>query len=477
MNGLSIPLRNASGQAAPKKQVFFTLVAAVLLCALLTGGLVGCQDQGNDIINPIPDAPIDLTPTDELVLYFPGYQFFDPGFMVAVDAFKDIFPAVNVTVEIIGAPDRVPEGDYQTRITTEAMVGTGPDVFITGYFFDMYETMELGAYLNLNSVIAEDGDFHPEDYNEAIMNAGIYKGGRYIIPLRYNLPILMTEQGILDDVGFDISQDGNFVSFFDEVAASLPKAQENPAFVRMLGKKFAFRFTEVAGIPLLDREHGTILPDEEGLRAVCEALKPYWAVDSLTGDKAGEFDGGVWPFMQEGAIVFGEYSSDINGIFYNWSEMKSTGYTPVLSAVRRADGGINAIVSQSVAIRAGSPNQLNAWRFIKLLLSESIQNAESVSIPLLGFPVNKAAFRNELDGILKEDELINTMEGKKVYSAVPWADKEPYLALHDSITSCTLPDMAPGWLYDSMKPWFDGKKGYDECLEEFRQRLVLYISE
>ncbi|MCL2747153.1 MAG: extracellular solute-binding protein [Oscillospiraceae bacterium] len=451
-----------------------SLAAALLMGLLLV--VAGCQPS-NNIVNPIPDTPIDLTPTDELVLYLPGYQFLDPGFMAAVKAFENTYPGVKVTVEVIGAPDRVPEGDYQTRINTEAMAGTGPDVFLTSYFFDMYETMELGAYLNLEPIIAEDEDFALEDYNGTVMDAGVYKGGRYIIPLKYYLPILLTEQGILDDIGFDIAQDVNFISFFNEVADSLPKARENPSFIRLLGDRIAYEFTQIAGVSLIDREREIILPDEKGLRAVCESYKPYWVIDSLRDDQATTFGGNVWSVIQEGAIVFGEYQLDIFNTVFDLSQMKATGYTPVLSAIRRADGGLNASVGQSVAIRAGSPNQLNAWRYIKILLSESMQNGGSDIARSCGFPVNKAALRRELDGILKEDTLINTPEGKRIFQAVPWSDKEPYLVLHESITSCTLPDMATNWLYSSMKPWFDGKKSYEDCLEDLRQRLTLYFSE
>ncbi len=77
-------------QLTPKR--FISLLCALVLTAAL---LSGCGESGDGII----DAPVDLTPTDELNILVPLYS--DYLFNLAISIFKKNYPDVSLTVENI----------------------------------------------------------------------------------------------------------------------------------------------------------------------------------------------------------------------------------------------------------------------------------------------------------------------------------------------------------------------------------------
>ena len=449
--------------------------AVVMLTVLLLTGLVGCSGDKERIVDPIPQAKVDLAPTDELILEIPNYQYFyDKQFVKAIDIFKKTYLNVNVIVNTVGDIDNTPNDQYQKQISNELMAGSGPDILITEYFQDLYKTMDTGAFLNLSSVIEQDEEFHMEEYNEAVMNAGSYKDGCYFIPITYTLPILISEQGALDAVGFDLSKDADFVSFYHEIAECLPKMQENPSFTRALLQSVSHTYVDTAGVRLVDYARKKILPDEASFKAMCEAVKPYWAIDI-----AEEWPERYSPFdIPSGSFLFTYEERPNTSVFFSWSRMTIMEQTPVLSAIHTMDGGLNAEVISGLAIRAGSTNQLNAWNFIKIMLSEAVQYGRPGGNETTGFPVNKAALLHELEEVKKEDAKCAFIDGVWMCPAVPWEEKEPYLALHDAITNTSFENWPIHvFFYECMSPYFEDKKSYDDCVAELKSKLTLYVSE
>ena len=140
------------------------IVSALLACVLAVG-MAGCGGKnGGNRIDPIPQAKIDLTSTDELVVYLPGWTSANDALQLAASTYKRLYPDVNIIVEEIG--ESIYDWEtYRTRISTELMAGAGPDIVVCYNlaFNDIMKTMDVGAFLNLDPIIEQDESFSYDD--------------------------------------------------------------------------------------------------------------------------------------------------------------------------------------------------------------------------------------------------------------------------------------------------------------------------
>ena len=474
-------------------------VACVAVVAVLVGVFAFGNDNNGLGYTPIPQTTVDLTPTNELVLDIPGYQYGPKIYKQAVNEFKREYPKVTLTVNTVGDKNDSTGAQYQTALASELMANSGPDVIITDFFPDLYKTMDTGTFLNLNSVIAGDASFNPGDYNTAVMSAGFYKGGQYIMSIGYGVDMFVADQASLDNIGFDLSKANTTAAFYNEISGVLPKMQENPDFQQVIKKiasgswmmgAAAFlnrNITEQAGIALIDPKTGAVLPDEASFRALCEAYKPYYKIDN-----AGPFPGVGNPNTY---AFYASHTSDVSLLISDGGDVSTavlfyangeySGGSPIFTTVPSNDGGLNALVTNGLAIRAGSPNQLNAWNFIKIMLSQQIQ-CDGIGGGFFNtLPVNTAALNQDIDSVLKQVCMMDAGVSMAFGDIDPLltdneraAYKAAYLAVHESITSCSLyrPQLDQ-FFNDAMTPYFTGDKTLDACVSDLKGKLMLYASE
>ena len=62
--------------------------------------------------------------------------------------------------------------------------------------------LDSNVFDDLNRYIENDDTFKRSNYIEAVLDAGIYKGKRHLIPLSYYSPLLITASEILQEEGF-----------------------------------------------------------------------------------------------------------------------------------------------------------------------------------------------------------------------------------------------------------------------------------
>lgn len=468
-----------------------TIVLCTLMLTLTTVSSIlltscGAKLQGD----VIPDVKADLTQTDELVLYLPEYKFSPPSYLKAVDVFKAQYPGVNVTINWIGDLDNDPADQYQAALSMDLMAGSGPDVILTDYFTsDLYKVMDTGVFLNMNSIIKEDASFKMDDYNTTILAAGYYKDGQYIMPTSYTLPIMLADQDTLDNVGFDLSKAVDATSFLSEVNQCLPKLLENPMFGLIIedsDKYYNWRIYDLSAalfyasdIRLIDETTNNILPDEAAFRAFCEAFQPFRANDMSNTAASMRF----YEALSSGAALFEAHFRYID--FAEWSILNDNG-KPVWTAVPSKGGQLKATACTGAAINANSKNHLNAWNYIKILLSEQVQT----KVPgrynsFKAFPVNKAVLSKEIesqtdDGSLFEGVICDASGTYffDTYLTITADEKSQYEALHEGITNCSLKNEVLYNFFDQcMTPYFKGDKSLDECIADLKTRLKIYVSE
>ena len=399
----------------PRTRVHTLVIAAAVLLAIV---LPGC-DTGK--LPPISDTAVDLTPTEELVIYIPADFDDSKNWMSAAAAdYQQAYPGVDVTSSIINY------NDYAVRLRTELMAGSGPDLlFPQAFGANTAKNMESGMFLNLTDIMAKDEDFRREDYVEAVLDGGVYRGRQYIVPLSFKIDQYVSSKTKLRELGFDASRVTDTVSFLNEAAAALPKAETNPSFAAMFPSFFSFGwFCESSGLELIDWEKREVLPDKAGFKAFCEAYKPLYANDyRVTGKVTKSFGGpGLYADIETGDVVF--WRSYATGYLHNASNLNAKDECVTIVPTRR-DGGLQAGTYNCISINANSKNQYNAYNFIKLLLSPALQDPRpSAMIP--EYPVRKESLAKRVNtlGMSQSD-----LEQNSVVDHVEWK-RRPVRAYH-----------------------------------------------
>jgi multiple sugar transport system substrate-binding protein len=410
---------------------------------------------------PVDTIQVDETQTGELVIVMPpwGGVWLDP----VISRYKEIYPNVNLIIENDGN-NQNPYA-YGVRISAELAAGKGPDIIFPSHMFeaDNYKMANAGAFLDLNELIEQDTGWSLDDYVKGVLDGGIYKGKRYVIPTGYSVNVFVTLSSNLSGIGFDVSKRDNPVLFMNEVMRTLPNARTNPIFQSMVGGSMWYSLYSALGIQLADYETNTVLPDEETLEKLLKAYQPYRLFDHI-------IDEAQISHLLNGIVMFA-VESRVPSFLSLVSQLKTEGEFQMF-VMPDMNGKIHATGGNLVAVRSGSQNKQNAWNFIKLLLSPEIQsNSINNNIPVHkdSIAVCVDRLRNSFDGT----------SGNMIFTKLSDEETLTFINLITSIDYCTAYFSLPTdyMLHEHMTPYFEGKVSYETAINGLRNQLRLYVSE
>jgi ABC-type glycerol-3-phosphate transport system substrate-binding protein len=446
------------------------LLSIICMLMLIFIMLTGCYTVPRELASPseIFDSPIDLTPSDELVIWLtPGADW---ALGSVINRFRYLYPDVNLIIE------NVDEGQgnnvYSARISTEIAAGRGPDLILPARMteVDMYKAANSGAYLDLNKIIEQDDDFNLDDYVKGALDGGIYRDRRYIMPITFVVPVYISIPEKLDEIGFDMSTINDTISFFDEVARTLPNALKKPNFKSIFDLGIGFPvLSRTSGIRLVDFETNTVFPDEEMLKNLLISYQPYYSIDSRI---LAEFYSPPLPSdLLNGTYIFG-VEEIIYGFISRAGHIKSESNYQI-NVIPDMDGKTRARArGLSVAIRSGSTNQLNAWNFIKLLLAPEFQSTTGLSFT----PVHKDSISVVFD---RHHNNAEKFPQHGVFTRLTEEEKWEYISLITNLEYTYTYRSTP--IYDMfdehMTPYFEGEVSYETAINGLKNQLRLYVSE
>ena len=286
---------------------------------------------------------------------------------MAVGQYNREHPDQPVAAEKVFTDSSDTVNDEQTQqMLAEVMGGEGPDlIFFVDDTMDIEKMARRGVFADLEPYFEAD-DFDWSGYNQTVMDAGVWDGHRLVIPLEYKIPMLYTSQTALDETGFSVEN----CNTFDEFLTEAEKVQNTPGQTRNLFRTiFAFNdFAQYAGIPYVD--HSTQKADlsfpelERGANIYKNLTELFADSDSMSGAADIRDGTALWicPLHSPDGFLTGP------GTINTFDEL-------VMMPIRDLQGGIQAKITFSVAVRNNSPNLQNAYEFIKFLLSEDFQLA------------------------------------------------------------------------------------------------------
>lgn len=306
--------------------------------------------------------------------------------------FQTLYPDIALEFESYAMDDMMSSTE---RVKTQLMAGKGPDLLLLNSYGadDVYKMMKAGVFTPLDEYMTEENGWEEAAYVAHVIDGGKFEGVQYIIPMNYDVKLVLSSKECLEEAGFSIEACTDTCSLMQETAKLysgdysnriLVDAAQFGAFVQLLGEQF------------LDYEEGAICIDEEVLKEACESYSAMYEEDIT-------FETGEYGYYGYGKDIVDRnaYLSVPNGMdmFLMAAVSISEAETPVMIPVSPGKDQSAAVIRQYAGIRANSQNKENAWKLLQILLGEEMQR--SASAHTISVPVLKKVIQEEVDQTLE----------------------------------------------------------------------------
>ena len=451
-------------------------VLSFLLSITLLISLCGC-DSGNGGIKEVEQTNKEL----KIAIYGTG-----GGLQYALYGFRQQYPDVELIIdqEQFETNDDFGESFY-TRISAEMMSGSGPDlVFITGssVALDLSKMIRSGVFADLSAFTENDPEWEALDLNEMVMNAGKWNDGQYIIPVTYNIPLLLTTESLLQKAEFDVSTAQNYLSFLEEGVDYKAKNSAEPSLpAALIRTPLAMRpYFYNLSTDYMDFDTYEVNIDTDDIRKAQELAKEAYLYDCYVNDINSNMYGGVYCAigLTTNEALF-EYSAlPLAYHLLNFRALKAVEEVPVHVPLCNLDGELVATVKDCFAVNASSANKENAYRFIKLLL-ETID--KDMFLELGSFVVSDQHVQAYLESFVGREDPLNLTTGEsgdlKNLAALTEDDVNEYMKILDSIDTAVLQNATERVIYSEMNAYFRDEKDLDTCLSAVEEQMRIFVSE
>ncbi len=449
------------------------IIALFLVIAVLILPFSGCTKTPEFVEEepePVEGPKLaDLVETDTLVIYI-----MKENETLDQRRINQFIVDYDVDVEVV----RIAADEYQERVMNDLASGIGPDILFLNdlYSLDITKAAMNGNFLDLTDILAEDPDFLEDNFLDGVFDVCRVNGRQYTIPVSYVLPLTMSSEEKLEELGFDWDDIDTTADFTENIAHLTPDVTEAPGFTQMLySQNYFYRLLWASGVPLIDYENNGILPDEKGLREFLEGYKAYFPYDYNEGDGTRSASDGSG-ILASGICAFW-FPSRINDITSTIQMMTDRSCDYEIQSIPSQEGDIVGTIYGQMAISANAKNTLNAYNFIKFMLSAEAQEDQ---FTLTGYmPIHKEAIQKSIyeapmlyenQGYFFEDletPAFSEEEANVIETAVIGVDRFVQM----------VPDNLKNMLFDTMLPFFRDETSYKDCLNELKNKLTLYLSE
>lgn len=388
-----------------KRTICILSVLAVLLLAFLAVGKSGVLSRKED------------AQKGERILWVITEETVQDGMNSIARRLADQFmeQQENVTVKLDVLPNSQEErAAYLAQIEKQAEEGNGPDVYllptndvltvehpevytycrITPLFPDVEQSMHQGKFQDISPYYDADSQLGKGALAEKVMDSGIVNSKRYVIPLRYNLPVLYCSQALLQEQNVDTTI---FEAGFDRWMENAVKKGDS---ILACGAEYPSLY--VFG-QILDYNQKKVLLSTEEVENYFDLFRK---VESLVGSQyAHRSAPSLENSILSGEMLFPAAVGKMNQAMDYAAISTIEGRQFSMVPIRAINGEIVATVTYYAAVDAQCGNPELAYSFIRQFLSEDAQwdrlrreNTEGSSYGMLedSWPVRNAGAVAEL---------------------------------------------------------------------------------
>lgn len=443
--------------------------------------------SGGELIRYTYDDTVPTVPETELRIY--GLEE-NKTIRQAIAKYQRENPEVYVNFEIgISNEDDVTTEDAVKVLNTEIIAGKGPDIILMDKLSVEYYA-EKGVLLDLSPVLQDRKGQLFTNISDTFKK----EDKIYAVPARFSFSILAGRS-------IDVNQISDLATF----AAAIQEIRAREAVGNILGIYTEEELIDLLSIscgPSWIKEDGTI--NQEKLKDFFFYAKQIYETEKM----------GITPDMDKAYRETEESNADqtedirdavTNALYLSAGDQRiacgyvsgiDMGYTVITSLFHslHETGSIQSFQLQAhnvylpktvVAINANTANAAKAREFIRLLLSEQIQNVDLSD----GFPVNKASFEKLLadstkNGEAAEDTGMLGMTGKNgdtiLLELKKLSGKEAG-QLRSLVENLGTPDLTDRILLDCVRTLgpsaLNGKKNIDQVVLEIIEKQQIRLKE
>lgn len=430
----------------------------------------GFPGEKMEILRYEYDADLPTQPEHELVVY----SLKDNSVVEKIISdFQSAHPDVLVRYEVGMSDSSVKdETDAISSLNTEIMAGNGPDVLIlNGLPWESYQ--EKGILENLSSGL---GTCMKEDKVFGnLFSAYQADGSQYVIPISFKIPVLIGKEGTVSSV-----------NSIEELLKAAEETEDLPPFFRK--KQALLRYIFSIYWQRIEKEEGQVSKEElkgvlENVKQINDVLQEKESEISLffAGDEEREKNYDVFAndnWLDVSNIKYGNVAMDLGYLScrQDFLDVLNCG----LSYHTLSDGVFSALIA---GINKESDNIGNAEEFLEFALSDEEQKIfiDGMYMVIMGFPVNKAAFK---DMVSKPSQSESEEYGKGLANmgeTFEWPEEKDFEQFEKKIVSLDTPAMEDNivinTILENAAPYLSGEKEVDVTVNEIAQSLELYLLE
>lgn len=446
----------------------------LLMVSLLSA--CGTSQTESGVWNETPTAP----QTNDTLSVFCVGELRDSGMIqLALNRYQQLYP--EIAVELI-KPEGIAESreELYQHVAAQIMAGEGPDVFLVNdIVMDVEKMVRQGIFSDMEPFFTAD-NFDWEPYHKTVIDGGVWNGKRFVIPLSYSFPLLFTTRTALEETGFDMDACKDYTGFLEETTQYM----EDPTQTRQLLCKplVVVDVPGNSGISIADYDKQTIDLSSPVLQAGIQwyktVMEKHPGNEATLGDGSLEYTASA---VRDGqALWTPSLGGAFDGFFHEFAALKTIDEA-VMMPIRDVNGGIQAEIDYSVAVRSNSKNLQNAYNYIKILLSPEIQhkvqNGDQLSV------LNSA---NEYGyQMISQGKLWHVKPGAggfvssvNPYEGVDWPTEEEFQLLmgftHEITGAHFISHLR---LLGKMYPYVYENADFEETLKAAQRQMEIYITE
>lgn len=179
-----------------KKWVSLILIATLSIAILGTGCSDNTASEGDKAETTATQKNAAASDSSEKTLSICYFSPLDTYYTTILQNFRNIHSDISIKEKALTTDNF---DSFQETFQAETAAGQGADIITlpTWGLPNSYKLMQDGLLCDLNPLISKDIELKIENYNENILNAGIYNGKRYFIPVDYCFSYFYTFNAIL----------------------------------------------------------------------------------------------------------------------------------------------------------------------------------------------------------------------------------------------------------------------------------------
>lgn len=402
----------------------------------------------------------------ELSMYILDY---DTVTKSAIDKFNEAHKDVQIKAKSLASVTEV-----QSKLMYEFNNGKDADIILCDgdTLPNLSVFFNKGSFYDLNTLIDNDKSFKKSDYFENVLDYGVFKYKRYVIPLSFKIEAMFTTKEILEKSNVEIDGKNTGLDAFSEAADKYMSAvnEQDKYFVSGLDLNSLIQTSEKS---FIDLENNTASFDTQDF---IDLLNKYKSVSGsvcpsvMTATSKDRNN-----ILPESKAVFLKFNA--LGPRYITEPYRSFGaeIDPVMISSPSGYKGTHtiAVPERYIGVNSKCGNLNAAYDFVKLLLSKEYQDIDTMG----GIPVNRDAYEQEKEYCLKGKKGYDAWQAggcknkntlKKLYSQLD--------TLIENIDRCWTSDTYINIVVqDKIQDFMDGNVKAEDAAKSIQQEIQNYL--